>query len=91
MCASAESVCAWKGQDGAGCSCSAPHSCIQDDDHKVEVTMGEGAQVLYTCKQISNFTECTGTGDVMATDLSQLNCRCSSNKYVLDNSAVVCD
>nr|UMA82334.1 conotoxin precursor Cerm08 [Conus ebraeus] len=88
-CASAKSVCAWGGQ-GESCSCSAPHTCTQDDAHKVEVNMGEGVQALYTCKQISDFNVCTGTDAVMDAQFSQLNCRCSSNTYIIQNSAVVC-
>nr|UMA83922.1 conotoxin precursor Cerm08 [Conus judaeus] len=88
-CASAKGVCAWAGQ-GESCSCSATHSCTQDDAHKVEVNMEGGVQALYTCQQISDFDVCTGTGAVMPADWSQLNCRCSSNKYTLENGAVVC-
>nr|UMA82620.1 conotoxin precursor Cerm08 [Conus ebraeus] len=89
-CVSAESVCTWEGQAEPGCNCSAPHTCTKDDDHKIEVTLAEGTQAIYTCKKISDFTGCSETGDVMATDFSQLNCRCSSNKYAIENGTVVC-
>nr|UMA83586.1 conotoxin precursor Cerm08 [Conus judaeus]DAZ86568.1 TPA_inf: conotoxin precursor Cerm08 [Conus judaeus] len=88
-CASAKVVCAWAGQ-GESCSCSATHSCTQDDAHKVEVNMERGVQALYTCQQISDFDKCTATGAVMPADLSQLYCRCSNNKYTIENDDVVC-
>nr|DAZ86917.1 TPA_inf: conotoxin precursor Cerm08 [Conus judaeus] len=85
QCASNQNVCKWAEQEGQNCDCIGT-PCITDNAHKVSIA----DSAFYTCQLISAFRDCAESEVVADGEFSQLNCKCSSGTYVINNGAVVC-